>query len=323
MSKQNELYKIVKKGGIFTAKYGLYPNDHTLFSKEGINDLEQYGYALITTEKDGTHSLYLPTYKSSYCNYIDTSVAAIEAISGITEYQYFNNTLLLKKENYCVIIVPEDYIWYLGNPGIAEGRRNNLIKFYFSKTAFIKEEFGLLTNTIICSVDGTDYFIRTGNFDVTRVTSQIKVFQLGKLSPLPGNTDSFKVITENGEFIHQGYYYQDETPEIYASVVPFANSDYLLMSEILAVNKKSYGYWCKDTNGNIVRVLIFTENKHFATYNIIISEPVCSIHFLKRVPFSKDFHLDIWRVVCAKDQKEKYLLKCKEGTSLVNPEELI
>ena len=83
MSRRSKLYKVTRKGDVFTARFGFDLKPPILFSKEGIKGLKQYGYALMTTEKNGTHSLYLPTYKSGRENYIDTTIPAIESISGI------------------------------------------------------------------------------------------------------------------------------------------------------------------------------------------------------------------------------------------------
>lgn len=328
-------YTITKENGMFTATVR---NRFTLFADENIKDLKQFGIALITTEIDGTHSLYIPTRVcglTSSVSYIDCEIETIKALSGISSYQYFNDTLLLIKDNYCVFIQPNNYAWYFNRVGIAEGRRDKLEKIYFTEKAYIREDFDYLTNNnVICNVDGNDYLIRNDDKDsigIYDTSSQIEIIPLGKAEPLSGNNNCIKVTNKNGMYIHhEGLPYeidnQDKESIIYADrIVEFDINDSSAFSEIIYEEKKSYGYWFKNSDGNILKLELYPCNSLDSCYNVSLEKPAKSIKFVKCLTFYNDTQLviaDVWKVLYA-DGEEKILLKCNNDTLSIDLKELM
>lgn len=329
-------YTITKENDTFTATIR---NRYTLFSEQNIKDLKQFGIALMTTEMDGTHSLYMPTRVcglTSSASYIDCGIETIKALSDISSYQYFNNTLLLIKDNYCVFIQPDNYAWYFNGGGIAEGRRNKLEKIYFANKAYIREDFNYLTNNnIICNVDGTDYLIRNSDencINTIGTSPQIKIIPLGKAEPLSGNNNCIKVTNENGTYIHhEGFPYEIDNEYkksiIYADrIVKFSDYDALEdFQEIIYEEKKSYGYWFKNSDGNILKIELYPYNSLEPCYEVSLKKPAKSIKFIERLEFYKDIQfvtLDIWKVLYATGEEE-ILFKCNSDTLTIDLKELM
>lgn len=300
MNRRNNYYKISKKDD-FVAK-SQETNSSYRFGKESIKDLKQRGKALIAKELNELFAIYIETHED-----------LLEVMRSVYEYQYFNNTLLLKKENHAIIIKPNSYSDNFGLRGISTGEIKH--QSIFGKNVNIREEFDDLGENVICNVDGVDYFIkdiRIFNYP------QVKIIKLGRVEHIPGNNGCFKVITDEGEYIHEGDFSEDESPILYNSVERFNDEDY---PEIFP-KETSYGYWSKDSTG-IVKMTIYTNNQSSLIYKLHLDKPAKSINFIRRIEFSKDFHLDVWKVVYADSNEEKYLLKCKEELAIIEPTEFI
>lgn len=307
MKPQNNYYEISNKGGIWTAKVWTAKNGEryqcSILDVETEN-LMQYGPALMTTNKDGKHDLYLPTKVSrNQGGEYDYNVKLLTVLTDIVSYQYVNGIFLLQKDNYCTFISPESFTWYLSGKGLLEGRVSNLPRIYCHR-ACILNGFDQLCEKWICRTDEVDYLVRGLNFNVYGTASQFKIVMLGHAYPLSGNTNCFKVTNEKGQYIHRGYYSDDDNPDVYHSIIPFSNEDY----PILFPKKEGYyGYWGKDSNENILGMYMLLSNEHSPKYEIIFKDPVKSIMFVNRYSLNKT-NFDVWKIIDLHN-KEKILLK--------------
>ncbi len=341
---KNEYYKISKKGPWYTVKskeieyqkVTIYRRQHRQLSEacgrrmyvtkktneykklnfvieRNIKHLRQIGIVLITTEMDGTHSIYIPKI-----NKWSGDATLILFMDKVTHYQYFNGVLLIIRKNKYSFFYLEDYakqmltaedshIILRKNICDMDGQIEAHDKIHFTgNMPYIKGNYCYENSYVISTASGIDYaVIPDGRYDMLVYT----VKPLGKVEYL--NSGFIKVTNTNGKqyIASKNVSYGDE--ELYDEINPFRDSDYLLIKGDFDENTEYYGYWFmnyshKDTT---YQMRIYEEGNDTAIYTLDFEKTVPKLTLITRIDF-KNHNVDIWRVSSEPYSKGRLLIRC-------------
>lgn len=305
MPKEEKYYEITEKGGVWTARKINRKNPFIVF-ENGVKSLKQYSFTLIAKRRDGKYDLYLPIYspeeKKEKCHLV---------LSDIESYQYHNGTFLLRMGNYCTFIQPSNFSLcsvYLEKK-ILEERKKNLPQIY-CKNAYIKKGFEYLDwDNFVFRADNIDYFVKSIMHNVHSTGPFFEIIQIdGIVEPLPLASRTIKIIDDEGQYIHDIIY--NKIDKIYCrSIEPFDESDY---TEIYPMKKGRIGYWFKDSNGNILKMIIGGTNGIELYFDFTTNCPAKSIVNIKNYIQNEDV-LEIWKITYTSG-REELRLKCSGET---------
>ncbi len=282
-----------------------------------IKDLRQADIALITTEMDGTHSIYLPKINNE-----SGTIETFLIMDNVIQYQYFDNLLLIIfKNEYCFLYLKECSKMILEKRGSNyvlikdfDNLNDNLKeieKFPFDcKPPYIKGKYRYKNSYIISVESGKDYaVIQNKEYGAKYTTLTYMLHYLGKTEYL--YSDLVKVITNDGkQYIPQNNISCEE--ELYDEINPFTDSEYSLVKGIFDDDSgQYYGYWFINysPNGNMYQMRIYSKGNYIPMYILDFEKKIPKFDFVSRLNF-KSQRVDVWKIINEPDLEEKILIRC-------------
>ena len=300
---EKRYYEIKREGNLWTV---VRPSSPDIIRFQGeAEELEQFGVAIIT-RNNGKYTFYLPTLIFTLAPVDNINWKLVAVIENIQYYRYYNQTFLFQIDNQLMAVD------WKGKYNIIEKWKESLpTKKVASGSWEINTSLPCRDNDFIISTADGDFLIR--HTDFLRENNQnpsLKIIDLDKAEALPGVFCGFKVTTENGEYIYEKYYQENDARK-YASIKAFEGNDY----NTLFSAEKNHGYWGVDKLGNIEAMFIFQNHKTHAAYRLFFDKPLESIRFISSFEFSGvDIH--IWKIKYAGSGEEKILFSNKHHTYL-------
>ena len=163
-------YKITKKGDTFIAKL-----DGNIVFEGKVKHLRQCGIALITTNTNGKHDLYLPVRKLAYnCFYLENKERCLPVLRNFSNYQAFEDMLLLRMDDCCLFIKPSSFSMFLSYPSLLKERTKNIPLVPMEKVSYIDPET-VNSKHQICHIDNSTYTIESLRLQFCSPDTQILV----------------------------------------------------------------------------------------------------------------------------------------------------
>lgn len=288
MKKRKKFYKITKKGGTCTATTFYKSNRYIMF-QEKVQNLRQFDSALMTTNFDGSHDLYLPVRGGYNKIYIDMKCLPI--LKNIESYQYLNGILLLRYASGAYTFVDIYSAYFYSEDG--QIFTDKLPEFHATNAVFLKftvKKYGQ-EKTWIYSADGSVFHSTLTHTPCGE--HKYRQISLETAEQLPCDNWCFKASNENGQFIDQGYADGINNPKYYPSITPFSDADY---PNILSKSDGFYAYWNKDQNGNILGFSFYKYQVSLWSYSIILEKPAKELYFIRRLELTRGKKVDFWKV---------------------------
>lgn len=168
--KERRFYKIKKKDNTFIVTLS-----GNIVFESNAKHVRQCGMALITTNTNGKHDLYLPVTKiEDYSLYIEKKEKCLPVLKNFCSYQAIDDILLLRTEECCLFIKPTSFSLFLSSPGLLQERIQNIPLVPMKKSAYFVPK-SKKSNRYICHIDDSNYTVESIDFRLSSGVTQLLV----------------------------------------------------------------------------------------------------------------------------------------------------